>query len=346
MKNMVCFFYVLLFSFSTNYMSAQNGLKGEYYDGRNFERKAATRIDNNIDFYWNDRPPVRGIDPHVCSIRWTGKLMSPETGVYTFSARVDDGIRVWVGGKRIINNWQLNDVGVSEGKIRMEAGKYYDLKVEYFNALIEGEITLLWQLPEKEEERSWFDRWWNGDNFEVVPAEYLFQPEQQMAVRISSPVVEEEKEEFVFPIKKDEPAERPKFPAPPTAKPKPAPAVVEKTLTLDTLQKYIPKNIQFERAKTEILPASFPELDNLADFLNRNKHHTIKIEGHTDNVGDAYKNIVLSQKRANAVAAYLVKKGVHYERLEAEGFGGSKPLVKNDGRKYHPENRRVEFVVE
>ena len=342
MKKLVCFLFSISFLFLLNELSSQNGLKAEYYDGTHFDRKVATRIDDNIDFYWNDRPPVRGIDPHVCSIRWTGKLMAPETGVYVFSARVDDGIRVWVGGVRIINNWQLNDEGISEGKIKMKAGEYYDLKVEYFNALIEGEITLLWELPEKEEERSWFDRWWNGGEAEVVPAEYLFQPPQRTAVRISSSMVEGEEEEFVFPIEEDKPAGQPGFPGPPKAKPHSA----ERPITMDTLQKYIPKNIQFERAETEILPASFAELDRLAEFLVRNPHHSIKIEGHTDNVGDAHKNIVLSQKRANAVAAYLVKQGVHYERLEAEGYGGSRPLVRSDGRKYHPENRRVEFVVE
>ena len=113
-----------------------------------------------------------------------------------------------------------------------------------------------------------------------------------------------------------------------------------------TIEQYIPKNVQFEQAKTEILPASFTELDKLAEFLNKNQQHKIKIEGHTDNVGNAEKNPQPSHSRARAVAAYLIKKGVHYERLSAEGFGGTRPLIKSEGKTYSPENRRVEFIVE
>jgi len=125
----------------------------------------------------------------------------------------------------------------------------------------------------------------------------------------------------------------------------PVPPQLKKRV-VEIIQEYIPKNVQFDQAKTEILSESFAELDKLADFLVKNPQHKIKIEGHTDNVGDAEKNFQLSHRRANAVAAYLIKKGVSHERLSAEGFGGSKPLVSSDGRKYHPEYRRVEFIVE
>ncbi len=80
------------------YLAAQQGLKAEYFNGTNFNEKVATQTDRMIDLSWNDEPPVPGLDPHYCSIRWTGRLTAPETGTYTFSARVDDGIRVWVGG--------------------------------------------------------------------------------------------------------------------------------------------------------------------------------------------------------------------------------------------------------
>ncbi|MEL6945987.1 MAG: OmpA family protein, partial [Bacteroidota bacterium] len=124
------------------------------------------------------------------------------------------------------------------------------------------------------------------------------------------------------------------------------PVVTTQVVKEITIEEYIPQNVQFEQAKSEILPESFAELDKLAKYLVENPRHKIKIEGHTDNVGDAQKNFTLSQSRARAVAAYLIKKGVDHERLSAEGFGGSKPLAKSDGRKYHPENRRVEFIVE
>ena len=303
---------------------AQNGLKADYYDGTNFERFVGTRIETKIDYYWYDSAPFEDMNPHECSVRWTGQLMSPKTGDFTFSARVDDGIRVWVGGVQVIDNWQLNDVGYSNGAVHLKEGLYYDLKIEYFNALNEAELKLYWTLP-KPKDLSWFDEIWNEDKTEIIPPEYFFQPPAE-------PVVELEKEKIP--------------PSPPQPQKKPSRRVAPKKKEKPTIESYIPKNVQFEQAKSEILPGSFEELDRLAEYLNKNPHHKIKIEGHTDYVGDVKKNYDLSLSRARAVAAYLIKKGVDHERLSAEGFGGSRPLVKSDGRKYHPENRRVEFIVE
>ena len=325
MKN---FFLTSLFTFFVSFsLFAQNGLKVDYYNGTNFYEFVGSQVETNIDHYWGNYSPFKDMDPHECSIRWTGRLMSPKTGEITFVAMFDDGIRVWVGDVLVIDNWQLNDTGYSKGKINMKAGEYYDIKVEYFNALHEGEIKLSW-IFSRPDDLSWYERFWYEDEVEIVPAKYFFQP-------IEETVVELEEEEITL--------EKPK-----AITPKRKPAIpVKPTATKEvTIENYIPKNVQFERAKTEILPESFPELDKLADYLIANPHHKIKIEGHTDNVGDAEKNIQLSHSRARAVAAYLIKKGVQHERLSAEGLGGLRPLVKSEGGQYHPENRRVEFIVE
>ncbi len=314
---------------------AQHGLKADYYDGTNFNRLVGTRIETSIDYYWDEVAPFEDMNPNECSVRWTGRLMSPKTGVFTFSARVDDGIRVWVGGVQVINNWRLNDVGYAKGKVSMEANTYYDIKIEYFNAMHEAELTLLWTLPEPED-LSWYERFWYEEKEEIVPSKYLFQP-----IAPKAPVV---KQEVVNPAPPPPPPPKPQVKK--TPKRKSTIPVAPKAPKVRAIEKYIPKNVQFEQAKSEILPASFPALDSLATYLVEHPQHTIKIEGHTDNVGDAAKNFALSLSRARAVAAYLIKKGVHHERLSAEGFGGSRPLVQSDGRKYHPENRRVEFIVE
>lgn len=204
----------------------------------------------------------------------------------------------------------------------------YDLKVEYFNALVEGEITLLWEIP-KEEETNWLNRWLSDARPVVIESEYFYQPV------MLQPLIN----------KSSETAEKPKPVANPKPTVKPSPAPEKEVATVETIQKYTPENIQFERAKADILPESFPDLDELADFLNRHTHLKVTIEGHTDYVGDAYKNVILSQDRADAVAAYLIEKGVAEDRLEAKGYGGSRPLAKSDGRKYHPENRRVAFII-
>ncbi len=305
-------------------LAAQPGLKAEYYNGTNFEQLVATRMDENIDLSWNNTPPVPGLNPHHCSIRWTGILNAPKTGTYTFSAKVDDGIRVWVGGISVIDDWNLNDNGRFTGKVIMREGTPYELKVEYFNALVEGEISLLWTLPD-------------AQHFEVVEGKYLTQTIPPPPAASTKP---QTKQRSAPPESSSQKPAKPKFTDP--AQPKPnAPAVVHK----DTLERYVPKNVFFEQSKSVMLTKSKPELDKLASFLLRNPDIKLKIEGHTDIIGDVDMNKTLSDERAKVVAEYLAQKGIEQNRIESKGYGSSRPLVKGNSKKGYPENRRVVFIL-
>jgi outer membrane protein OmpA-like peptidoglycan-associated protein len=104
--------------------------------------------------------------------------------------------------------------------------------------------------------------------------------------------------------------------------------------------------IFFETGKADIRPVSFGILDEVATALKDNpsvKH--VVIEGHTDSKGAKATNLRLSKGRAEAVRTYLVKKGVEPARLEAKGFGSSRPIANNATAKGREENRRVEFVI-
>ena len=339
MKNLLSIYVLLVLG--AIHLSAQEGLKAEYFNGTEFNQYVATNFVDHIDFYWNQTPPVEGINPHKCSIRYTGRLKSPQTGSYSFSARVDDGIRVWVGETLIINNWQLNDVGYSEGTIEMKADQFYDIKIEYFNALNEAELRLLWKIPNNDD-RSWLDNWWYGDEPQVVPTQY-FAPPLEKEVK----VIPDPKPKLIVQAKPQvKPKTKPQAKTQPKIVSQEPLSVPKKRKVLDTLQRYIPKSVEFDRAASEILPVSFPELDKLAEFLVKNPTRKIRIEGHTDNIGDMDKNVQLSERRAYAVAAYLVKKGGNPNQLSAKGFGGTMPLVRSKNKKYHPENRRVAFIIE
>ena len=78
-------------------------------------------------------------------------------------------------------------------------------------------------------------------------------------------------------------------------------------------------------------------------MLNTYPDLKIEIIGHTDDMGDAYYNIVLSKKRADAVMEALINKGVSSDRIKTTGLGASKPLVPNDIDEYRTINRRVEI---
>lgn len=104
--------------------------------------------------------------------------------------------------------------------------------------------------------------------------------------------------------------------------------------------------VYFDTAKATIQERSYPLLDQVAAILEVNPRITkVRVEGHTDDRGkDAY-NLKLSDDRANAVREYLMNKGIAGERLEAEGFGETRPIDTNKTKKGRANNRRVQFVI-
>lgn len=105
------------------------------------------------------------------------------------------------------------------------------------------------------------------------------------------------------------------------------------------------QGIQFETGKDVILKGSYPILDQVVKVMNENKEYNLEINGHTDNVGKDNLNLLLSQKRANAVKAYLVKKGIDENRMKATGYGSTMPVEDNKTAAGKAKNRRVEFKV-
>ena len=114
---------------------------------------------------------------------------------------------------------------------------------------------------------------------------------------------------------------------------------------IETGQQIAMNNVLFYQSKSELIPTSYPELDRLAGMMQENPTIKIRLEGHTDNVGDRFKNIKLSQDRVSAVRNYLINQGIPGERITGQGFGGSKPIADNSNETTRRLNRRVEFVI-
>lgn len=100
--------------------------------------------------------------------------------------------------------------------------------------------------------------------------------------------------------------------------------------------------VNFDTGKATIRPESFPQLDQVVDFMARRKSARVEISGHTDNVGKAKANKVLSEKRAKACRAYIVSKGIEASRLDAVGHGDERPVSPNDTEEGRQKNRRME----
>ncbi|MBS1808917.1 MAG: DUF1800 family protein [Acidobacteria bacterium] len=126
-----------------------DGLTGEYFNSADFTgRVARMRIDKTIDFEWGFNSPLTGIQNDNFSVRWTGQLSAPVTGNYTFTTYSDDGVRVWINGEKIIDNWTVHDPVYNESQpINLIAGKKYSLKVEYFEKTTMATLRLFWTYP-------------------------------------------------------------------------------------------------------------------------------------------------------------------------------------------------------
>jgi hypothetical protein len=123
------------------------GLRGDYYTGQNFDKFVLTRIDPQIDFGWGDTAPDEAVGANNFSVRWTGDVSAQFTDTYTFYTVTDDGIRVWVDGKLIIENWTLHGDTEDTGTIDLVAGRSYSIVLEYFENTSGAVARLGWESP-------------------------------------------------------------------------------------------------------------------------------------------------------------------------------------------------------
>lgn len=102
--------------------------------------------------------------------------------------------------------------------------------------------------------------------------------------------------------------------------------------------------VNFATDKTEILPESLPQIDEVAELLKADGGLKLAVNGHTDNTGDAARNQALSEGRAQSVVAAVAAKGIDASRMVATGFGASQPVADNGTDAGRAQNRRVELV--
>jgi OOP family OmpA-OmpF porin len=134
----------------------------------------------------------------------------------------------------------------------------------------------------------------------------------------------------------EEVAEAPERPAPTPAPPPPP---------MEEGEKIVLRGVNFDFDKANIRPDAAVILDEAVNLLG-SSGPAVSIEGHTDWIGsDAY-NAGLSERRANAVQAYLIEHGVDSSRLSTVGYGESRPIASNDTREGRALNRRVELLVQ
>lgn len=122
------------------------GLKGEYFADAELKSLKATRTDREVNFGWW-RAPVDGVQQSKFSVRWTGQIKSEQAGVYKFSVDCDDGVRLWVDGKLLIDDWDAHAVKTTSPGIKLDADKKYDIRMEYFQDGEQAVARLYWHKP-------------------------------------------------------------------------------------------------------------------------------------------------------------------------------------------------------
>jgi OOP family OmpA-OmpF porin len=116
-------------------------------------------------------------------------------------------------------------------------------------------------------------------------------------------------------------------------------------ITIKPEKNTILENILFETDKSNLLPNSYKELDQVADYLYFNPTTVIEFNGYTDNTGIDRKNLILSKERAKAVADYIIQRGIDTSRIKYKGYGPADPLRNNLSPEGRAKNRRVEFKI-
>jgi beta-glucosidase len=141
--------------------STDRGLKGEYFRGREFQGSPLlVRVDPKVEFRWDRGAPTsdlvargelaaeRALPNDDYAVRWTGQLLPTVSGRYELSVSGDDGFRLAVDGRTLIDEWTTTPrARARRAPLDLDAGRAYDVRLEYFEDVRDAEIRLGWVLP-------------------------------------------------------------------------------------------------------------------------------------------------------------------------------------------------------
>jgi len=124
------------------------GLAAAYYNGTNFDTLILERTDATINFNWYGGSPNPGIvNDNQFSARWTGFVRASTSETYTVYATGDDGIRLWINGQLVVDQWHLQGATEYSATMTFQAGAFYELRFDYFENNDGAEVYLKWASP-------------------------------------------------------------------------------------------------------------------------------------------------------------------------------------------------------
>jgi beta-glucosidase len=132
----------------------ENGLKAEFFDNLNWEGDAKyTRIDQEVDYYWWDKAPFEDLDGDNFSARWTGYLVVPEDGEYALGGDGFFHYELFLDDESIAKNSNIHHANKRFTYLKLEGGKKYKIKLEFYDSHGDANVSLLWSTPRKDYEQ-------------------------------------------------------------------------------------------------------------------------------------------------------------------------------------------------
>ena len=131
--------------------AAGTGLKAYYFASKDFTNLKATQLDSAVNFDWGSEPPAKTLDAGSFSVRWVGQVLAPESGTYRFSTRTSDGVRLWINGVQVIDDWNDHTTKLwnDSAEITLTAGQKYSIKMEYYHGTSPATARLYWYMPSR-----------------------------------------------------------------------------------------------------------------------------------------------------------------------------------------------------
>ena len=131
------------------------GLTGAYFDNEHFNGEPAfTRTDQAVDFVWKDTSPLQDLWGDHFAVRWTGNLIPPVSGTYQIGVTGYSAYKLWLDGELLMEHEDMHHPVMRLAQVELEAGRLYDVRLEYANWGLDPQVRLLWARPDEDELRT------------------------------------------------------------------------------------------------------------------------------------------------------------------------------------------------
>ena len=152
------------------------GLTARYYDGDDFRVLMGTRVDSQVDFNWMDGP-APGMKHDYFSVRWAGSIKTREAGDYTFVTTSDDGVRVWLDDKLVVDDWSNHAARDDSATLHLAANSFHKVKMEFFQDTRDAVARLAWRHGSQQ------NTVWTSEAAENIDYYFIDGPDQDTVIK-------------------------------------------------------------------------------------------------------------------------------------------------------------------